>query len=1382
MQKKFKAEDHRILLLCLAVFGLMAALFILPSQFSSLAGGNKTNKGLVQKTVSQEEGIENYDIREDKTAFEKIEGFRQSQNKDAVAVADIRGGFVRGEEELKTRIPNAKVEYNSDIRTPEVITPDVWKSEIQMLTAPSSAKRADILRNFVKENNSLIGITEAQADSLKVVADYTNPDGNLSFAHLEQRINDVPVFRGEVKAGFTKDGRVIRVINNLAAGLNYESLSTDFGDPLNAVKSAAGYIKYDTGKLDLNRNSAKSDDLKTAYGQGDWATTAEKMYFPTEPGVARAAWRVLIWEPVRAYYVIVDAEDGTMLWRKNLTNDQTQAATYNVYSNTNTLGFSMNSPAPAAPGPIDPTTNFQAPLGTRSNVTLIGNEAANGLAFNNLGWITDGSNGTDGFTDGNAVEAGLDIDGSNGVDAAGKANGTGRVFNFAYVPGNVTGGVDGGEAVTGVPFRNGIVTHLFYLNNRYHDALYKVGFTEPARNYQNDNFGRGGIAGDRVSAEAQDSSGTNNANFSIAADGTRGRMQMYVFTGSTPARDGDLDGDVVFHEFTHGVSQRLVGNGAGLTSNRAGSSGEGWGDLFGFLLGVKPADPVNGVYSTGGYVTYRFSGLASFTTNYYHGIRRFPYAPIGFTGGPSNRPHNPLTLADIQTVTATDGAFTCSALIGCTGSPTEVHNAGEVWAVTGVEVWGRFATRLTSSAAALKTLQYYTDGMKLSPLNPTFIQSRDSVIAAAAAAPLAPENALDVLDVREGFRRRGMGFSATDNGTSVVEAFDSADLAPNTVSVTSGNNLLEPNECNTLNVPITNNSANDATGITAVLSTTTPGITVTQANSAYPNIAAGGGPINNTTPYQVSVANTVACFTQANFTLTITYTGAGGGTPGTFNFSLPVGLQGLNYAFTSQTGQTIPAGGTLVAGSQADDAAVALTLPSGWASTVYGTAVTSLSASTNGMLAVNAAASTAFTNTTLPAAVGTTPTLIPYWDDLVLDTTNVTGGGIYTNTTGTAPNRQFIVEWKAQHFSETANGPITTNFAVVLTEGSDAIRFIYAATGIGAQLDGAGATVGAQAAATGTQFTQFSFNTASLSAGLQLTGARPAGVCTPGSGTCGAAATVKSRADFDGDGRTDLSVFRPSEGNWYLNRSTSGFGVIKWGLSADTLTPGDFDGDGKADTAIFRPDANSANPDFYVLNSNGFTVSGVSWGVAGDIPVVADYDGDGKSDVALFRPSNNTWYILKSGGGITVSTFGQAGDVPVAGDFDGDGRGDLTVYRSGTWISQLSAGGMSSNALGSAGDILVPADYDGDNKDDIALFRPSTGQWFVRNSMGGAVTITLWGTSGDVPVPGDYDGDGKDDFAIYRNGQWWLLRSTTGISVQNFGVMSDKAIPRSYIP
>ncbi len=159
------------------------------------------------------------------------------------------------------------------------------------------------------------------------------------------------------------------------------------------------------------------------------------------------------------------------------------------------------------------------------------------------------------------------------------------------------------------------------------------------------------------------------------------------------------------------------------------------------------------------------------------------------------------------------------------------------------------------------------------------------------------------------------------------------------------------------------------------------------------------------------------------------------------------------------------------------------------------------------------------------------------------------------------------------------------------------------------------------------------------------------GVLTPGSPNVPAAApTGSARSDFDGDGRTDLSVFRPSQGNWYINGSTAGFLAINWGLSTDTIVPGDYDGDNKTDTAIFRPQADPAEADFWILRSNGFTVAGLAFGLPGDIPVIGDYDGDGSDDVAIYRPSETTWYILNSGGGVTVTPFGAAGITPVPAD------------------------------------------------------------------------------------------------------------------------------------
>ncbi len=285
------------------------------------------------------------------------------------------------------------------------------------------------------------------------------------------------------------------------------------------------------------------------------------------------------------------------------------------------------------------------------------------------------------------------------------------------------------------------------------------------------------------------------------------------------------------------------------------------------------------------------------------------------------------------------------------------------------------------------------------------------------------------------------------------------------------------------------------------------------------------------------------------------------------------------------------------------------------------------------------------------------------------------------------------------------------------------------------------------------------------------------------------ATTPRSWADFDGDGRTDLSVFRPSEGNWYVDRSTAGFSVQQWGLPNDVLTPGDYDGDGKADYAIFRAESDPSKQDYYVLNSATGTISYAVWGLPGDIPVSGDFDGDSKTDFVVFRPSDGNWYQFKSRRrDISVVQFGTVGDVPMAIDNDGDGVSNLAVYRASnlTWYIARPVGipaqDFDAVQFGLPTDMPVPADFDGDNKQDIAVFRPSNGVWYVLKSSTGGVEATQYGLSGDIPVPGDYDGDGKDDLAVFRNGTWFLNRSASGATQTGFGVSTDIPVPKKYIP
>lgn len=264
--------------------------------------------------------------------------------------------------------------------------------------------------------------------------------------------------------------------------------------------------------------------------------------------------------------------------------------------------------------------------------------------------------------------------------------------------------------------------------------------------------------------------------------------------------------------------------------------------------------------------------------------------------------------------------------------------------------------------------------------------------------------------------------------------------------------------------------------------------------------------------------------------------------------------------------------------------------------------------------------------------------------------------------------------------------------------------------------------------------------------------------------------------DYDGDHKSDISVFRPSEGAWYLNQSQAGLYGTFFGFGSDKIAPADYDGDGKTDIAVYRPSTGI----WYVLRSSDGNVSYYVFGLAEDLPTPADYDGDGKADVSVFRPSTGTWYRQNSSDGSFFGIqFGTSEDKPTIGDFDGDGKSDIAVFRpsTGAWYRINSQDGSPyGEFFGLGSDILAPADYDGDGKTDLGVFRPSTGIWYKKHSSNSLYTYFIFGLAGDIPAPADYDGDGHADICVFRpsDGTWYRHNSsnTQFVAVQ-FGTNGD---------
>ena len=647
--------------------------------------------------------------------------------------------------EFAERVPGLKVDYDPIFGTPRFV-----RSPFAFLTSPSPIDAAAVVEGFLVAHRPMFGIGLAEVEDGRVSRDYVTEHNGVRHLEWQQQIDGVDLFGARLRANVTSDGRLINISSTMlprpAEGFQVAPVSKR---PLEAIRAAAQSVDI-AMTVDPEPVSVSGDRIEwsqTPDFRSDRPLRTELVVFPLDAETLVPAWFVEIPEHGvgNNYASIIDARNGQLLWRYNnlkYLRGGTLDASFRV--------FTADSPAPASPGPATPSAT-QLPEVARQLVTVT---AGSITPFSPDGWIPD----TGSETLGNNVDAHTDINADNLPDLPRPNGGAFRIFDFA-------------ADLTQDPstYQNASVTNLFYHCNVFHDRLYELGFDEAAGNYQTDNFGNGGVGGDPIQADAQDTAFPtfNNANFAPSFDGDDGRVQMFLWNGPTPLRDGDFDAQIIYHELGHGLSHRLVGPFT-LGGEQSGGMGEGWSDFYGITLVAEPTDDINGTYPMGPWTTFLLpdttgTGQPPLQENFYFGIRRFPYSTDIATV-------NPITYADTDPAqNAYPPGIPQNPNI--TNNPDAVHKVGEVWCSALLECRANLWNSMGFSGNQLM-LQLVTDGLKLTPTDPNLVEARDAILQ----ADLVNNAGANLGDLWAGFAKRGLGENASSPAgggttTGVVEDF-----------------------------------------------------------------------------------------------------------------------------------------------------------------------------------------------------------------------------------------------------------------------------------------------------------------------------------------------------------------------------------------------------------------------------------------------------------------------------------------------------------------------------------------------------------------------------------------------------------------------------------
>jgi hypothetical protein len=586
------------------------------------------------------------------------------------------------------------------------------------LTPPSSRAATEIALDYLASAAADLNLTLQDLDSVYVTKEYKTAHNGVTHLVYRQQFQGIDVDNAEWVTNLDSDGSVVSAGGTLYASPGQVTLP-DLASSGRAIRAAVAAVNprlaATYAPFPSNRTASRANAV--VYAAGDFGSDIEgRLVWFGLRGVLRLAWvfAVLDGDGVSGYNVVVEEAS-------NMVIDK-QASTLFFQAPPKGLVYDKGSPQPVATVGVASTT--PPPIVDRVSVPLVGDPIASPA-----GWVANNQ------TAGNNVIVGENLLGLGLITPLPTQASDGD-FSFPLTIG-----------ANPLLFTDAINVNLFYWMNRAHDLHYQYGFDEAAGNYQADNFGRGGVGGDPLfgythyAAAATVSPSLRNAFFSPVSndDGTRAELSMFAGYSSAAGyfTDSALDASVIVHEYTHGVSGRLVRQG--YTTFQGGSMGEAWSDFFSLEYLLPDGAPSDGVYLEGE------DYFAQFGT----GIRTRPYS--------TRTDINPITYADLGNVS---------------GAGPEVHADGEIWMEALWEARASLIQQFGDKEGRRRIRFLVLDGMKLSVPAPSMVDMRDAILLADRVDFKGASQA----QLWAAFAKRGLGVLAHSTGGDSVHIVPSFDL------------------------------------------------------------------------------------------------------------------------------------------------------------------------------------------------------------------------------------------------------------------------------------------------------------------------------------------------------------------------------------------------------------------------------------------------------------------------------------------------------------------------------------------------------------------------------------------------------------------------------